>query len=187
MKKRTVAEVMTRDPITISPKTNLLECAKKMVQKNTGSLLIVDKKRLVGFISERDVLWAFVKKSRADLSKISVMEIATKKIATTKPDSTLQETIDKMKKLKFRRLPVVRNKELVGIVTIKDILNFFPEIYPEISELDRVKEESEKLKRIKGFKEKDFTRQGICEECGTTDILYRIDGRLLCESCKDMM
>ncbi|MDO8623356.1 MAG: CBS domain-containing protein [archaeon] len=187
MKKRVVAEVMTRDPLTISPNTSLLECAKKMVQKNTGSFLITEKNRLVGFISERDVLWAFVKKSKEDLSKISVMNIAIKKIATIKPDSTLEETITKMKKLKFRRLPVVQGKELVGMVTIKDILNFFPEIYPELSELDKVKEESEKLKRIKKSKEKEFTKQGICEECGGVDILYRIDGRLLCESCKDMM
>ncbi len=61
-----IANIMTRDPITVKPETNLLECARKMVRKRVGSLLLVDKKRLVGFISQKDILWALIKKTKEE-------------------------------------------------------------------------------------------------------------------------
>ena len=70
MKAIIVADVMTRSPIVIKPETNLLECAKKMVRKRVGSLLIIEKKKLVGFLSRKDILWALIKKSKKD-QKIS--------------------------------------------------------------------------------------------------------------------
>lgn len=185
MKAVLVADVMTRNPITVQPRENLLACAKKMVRKKVGSLLIVDKKRLVGFIDQRDILWALVKKSKEDLSKIRAIDISPKKIATTKPFLTLNEAIQKMKKLKFERLPVIHEKKLVGIITSKDILSFNPEFYPELDELAQVREETKKLKRIKEAKDRKFMHEGICEECGNTDILYRVHGMLICESCKN--
>jgi len=79
MKEVLVADIMTRNPITIQPSENLLTCAKKMVRKKVGSLLIVDKKRLVGFIDQKDILWALIKKSKEDLSKIRAIDICPKK------------------------------------------------------------------------------------------------------------
>ncbi|GAJ23499.1 unnamed protein product, partial [marine sediment metagenome] len=133
-----VTNVMTRDPIVIKPETNLLECAKKMVRKKVGSLLLTNQKRLVGFISEKDILWALIKKSKEDLSKIKAIDISPKKIATIKPTATIQEAIEKMKKVKFERLPVIHDKKLVGMVTAKDILNFHPELYPELEEFAKI-------------------------------------------------
>ena len=177
-----IANIMTRDPIVIKPDTNLFECAKRMVRQRVGSLLLVDKNRLVGFISEKDILWALIKKSKEDLSKIKAIDISPKKIATIKPTSTIQEAITKMKKLKFERLPVIHNGKLVGMVTIKDILNFHPEFYPELEEFAKIREESEKLKIMQNTKKR---RTGVCEECGNFDILSMFNGILLCEDCKN--
>ena len=177
-----VVDIMTREPVTISPNANLLECAKVMVKKNVGSLIIVDKKRLIGFISQGDILWALTKSPRGDLTKIKATDLSPKKTAIIKPDSTVKEAIEKMNRLKFERLPVVRENELVGVITAKDILNFHPEVYPEIEEFAKIREESEKLKRIK---EAEKRREGICEECGNQGILFRYNGMLVCESCRD--
>ena len=180
-----VADIMTREPIIVKPDTNLLECAKKMVRKKVGSLLLVDKNKLVGFIDQKDILWALIKKSKEDLSKIRAIDISPKKIATIKPTHTVRETVQRMKKLKFERLPVIHEGKLVGIVTTKDILTFHPEVYPELEEFAKVREETKKLQRIKKAKNRDFMHEGICEECGNTDILYRVHGMLICESCKN--
>lgn len=182
MKNVLVADIMTREPVTISPNSNLLDCAKKMVKKKVGSLVIVDNKRLVGFLSEWDILWALTKKSHEGLTKIKAIEISPKKIAVIKPDCTIKEAIEKMKKLKFERLPVVHENKLIGMVTAKDILNFHPEFYPEMEEFARIREESEKLKRLKKAEKKS---EGICEECGHEGILFRVNGMLVCESCRD--
>ncbi len=180
-----VANIMTQNPIIVTPDTNLLECAKKMVRKRVGSLLIADKKKLVGFISQKDILWALIKKSKKDLSTIKAIDISPKKIATLNPNMTLKEAIKKMKKSKFERLPVIHDKELVGMVTSKDILNFNPELYPELEELAKIREETKKLKRIKKVQESVSINEGTCEECGNHNLLYRFNGMLICDSCRN--
>ena len=182
MKEILVSDVMTRSPVTIKPDTNLLECARKLVRKRVGSLLIVDKKKLVGFVSQRDILWALIKKSKKDLKEIKAVDISPKKIGTIKPSVSIKETIKRMNKLKFDRLPVVQGRELVGIITAKDVLNFHPEFYPELEEYAKIREEWKKLRRVKKAK---TSSEGICEECGAQDILYRANGMLVCESCRN--
>lgn len=184
MKNILVADIMTREPVTISPDSNLFDCAKKMVKKKVGSIILADKKKLVGFISEWDILWTLTKKSSEGLKKIKATDISPRKIAIIRPNTTINKAIEKMKKLKFERLPVVHKNKLVGVITIKDILNFHPEFYPELDEFAKVREESEKLRRIKKAEKR---REGICEECGNEGILLRVNGMLVCESCKDSM
>jgi len=182
MKNILVGDVMTRDPICVHPSTNLYECAKAMVRKRVGNLLLTEKKHLVGIISRKDILWAIVKKSDNNLKEIEAISISPKKIATIRPDSTINEAVEKMKKFKFRTLPVLKEKELVGLITIRDILNFSPEVYPELEEFAQIREEASKLKNIKKAKE---IREGICEECGNFGFLTRVHGTLLCEGCRE--
>lgn len=188
MERILVADVMTRDPVIAKPEDNLLKCAKKMVRKKVGSLVLVGKgKKLLGFIGQRDILWALIKKSKSDLGNIKAIDISPKKIITIRPKATLEEAISKMKKTKFKRLPVINEGKLVGMITAKDILTFQPEVYPELDELAKIREETAKLKRIKKAKDRAFMHRGICEECGEMGVLYRVNGMLVCESCKDSM
>lgn len=183
MRSILVADVMTREPVTTSPRDNLFDCAKKMVRRKVGSLLLVEGKKLVGFISQKDILWAMIKKSGNDLSSIRAIDISPKKIAVIKPNATIHQAIQKMKKLQFERLPVVENGNLVGVVTVRDVLSFQPDIYPELEEFIQIREEEEKLKRIKS-RDLAVVSDGICEECGKRASLYRSHGMLVCESCR---
>jgi len=183
MKNVLVSDIMTREPVIIKPETNLLECSKIMVKKKIGCLLIVDGKKLVGIISKKDILWALVKKSEEDLSKIRAIDISPRKIATIKPSATVEEAISKMKKLKFQKLPVIQDNNFIGLLTAKDILNFYPEFYKELDEFDQIKEESEKLKRIATRKSKVV--EGMCEECGNYDFLTMVNSVMVCDSCRN--
>ncbi|MEK6913144.1 MAG: CBS domain-containing protein [Nanoarchaeota archaeon] len=183
MKNILVADVMTREVVTVPPSANLFDCAKTMVKKNVTSVIIADRQKLVGFISQTDILWAITKKASIDLSKIRAIDISPKKIAVISPKNTIKEVIAKMNTLKFERLPVVHENKLVGVITAKDVLNVHPEVYPELEEFARIREESEKLGRVKKADIK--IREGICEECGHEGILFRMNGMLVCESCKD--
>ena len=186
MKNIFVSDIMTRNPVVISPEADLLNCSKRMIKKKVGSLILVDKKKVVGFLSMRDILWALVKKSKEDLSKIKAIDISPRRIATIKPSVPIKLAFDKMKNFKFERLPVIHEGELIGIITIKDILSFSPEFYPELEEAREIREEAKKLKRVEKAKHRDFMHDGICEECGNRDILSRFNGMLICESCKNM-
>lgn len=180
-----VADLMTRTPITIGPKKSLHDAAKIMVKKRVGFIPIVDNKKLVGILSQKDILWAILKQPKQDLSKIKVIDISPRKIATIKPSANLKETIEKMKKTKFEKLPVILNGKLVGIITSKDILSFNPAAYPELEEIKQIREESEKLKRIKLAKERKSFYEGVCEECGNFETLFKINGVLMCDSCRN--
>lgn len=184
MEKILVADVMTRDPILVKPETNLFECAKQMVRKRVGFLLLVEKNKLVGVIARKDILWVIVKKPNQDLSKVKAIDVSPRKIATIRPNASIKEALSKMKKFKFDRLPVIQEGELVGIITARDIFNFNPELYPELEEFARIREETQKLKRIKKAKDR---REGVCEDCGKFDVLYSVHGSLICEDCKNSM
>ncbi len=175
---------MTRQPITIKPDINLLECAKKMVKKRVGSLIIVNKKQLMGLIVQHDILWALIKKSKEKLKDIKAIDISPKKIITIRPTATVEEAFNKMKGLKVQRLPVTQEGELVGVLTLRDILNFKPEFYPELEELSQIREEPQKLKRLESREKKVI--EGICEECGHRGFLHKFNGMLVCESCKSL-
>lgn len=183
MDKVLVSDIMTRQITSVSPDTNLLECAKKMVKKKIGSLLIVENKLLKGIITPKDILWAIVKKSKEDLSKIKASDITPRKIIAIKPETSLDEAIKKIKKFKFHRLPVVKNGEVIGLITLRDILNFYPELNTQFKEVESIKEETDKMKRLEEARERVIVRDGICEECGSRDSLYRVNGALMCAYC----
>lgn len=180
-----VSDIMTRDPLTVYPGASLLDCAKVMVRKKVGNLLIVSGKRLVGIISQEDIMWAIVKKPKADLSKIKAIDISPRKIATVKPSYTIKDTIEKMKKLRFERLPVIQKGELIGIISVKDILNFHPEFYPEFKEIEEIREQADKLKRFHDAEKE--RKEGICERCGIEDFLHEFNGMLICGNCLKML
>ena len=187
MKNILVADVMTRDPVAAKPDDSLYDCAKKMVRKKVGALILVEDKKIVGFVSQKDILWAIVKKPNINLKKITANQVSPKRVVTIKSKATLEYAIKIMKKKKFDRLPVVtKDKNLAGIITIKDILSFNPEMYPELEEFAKIREEQEKLKRVEKAKARIIDSEGVCEQCGKVDIVfYKVNGMLICEDCKN--
>lgn len=178
-----VSDIMTRQVISVKPETNLLDCAKVLIKKRVGSLILAEGKKIKGFLSTQDILWAIVKKAKSDLSKIKASDISPRKIITIKPEASLDEAIKKIKKFKFQKLPVIKNGEIIGIISLRDIVTFYPEMNDQFKELEDVKEETDKLKRLEGSRDIIVVRDGICEECGDRGPLYRMNGMLVCASC----
>ncbi len=176
---------MTRKFVHITPDTTLMECAKKMMKSRVGSIVVKEKEKLHGIVTEKDIIWALTKKSK-EFENIPVRDFARKKIITIKPEATLDIALEKMNRMKIRRMPVISNKKVIGYITLKDIVKFMPEIFEETRSFEKLKEETEKSQRslsaIKGN-----SIEAPCEECGNYDILEKIDGRMICESCKDEM
>jgi len=185
MKNVLVADLMTLEPFTISPDLNLLECSRSMIKNKIGILLVVQGERLLGVISRRDILWALVKKSPGELEKIRAIDISPRKIATIRPTASIEEAVIKMNKCGFQKLPVIQDNFLIGLITSKDILKFHPELYKDLDEFDSIREETEKLARLEKAKTRPVVDFGVCEECGAKDVLFRVNGMLICELCRD--
>jgi CBS domain-containing protein len=177
-----VGDIMTREYISVKPDTSLLDCAKTMVKKRVGSLILQEKDVLKGIITEKDIIWALTKKSQKDLSKIKCSDISPRKLTTIKPAADLMTAIKLMQKSKFRRLPVAVEGKLVGLLTLKDILRIEPDLFDIACNrnLFEIKEEKTKLKRKDSPGNSDF---GECEECGNEAMREKVDSRLLCQDC----
>ncbi|MEK6936196.1 MAG: CBS domain-containing protein [Nanoarchaeota archaeon] len=180
-----VGDIMTRNFLFINPEVSVLNAIKLMVKNRVGSVLIVENEILKGILTERDIMWVFTKKnSKTDLAMIKSGDICTRKITTIKPSADVYDAVRLMKKAKFRRLPVTIEKKVIGLLTLKDILKIQPELFEIAREGYVIKEQAEKFKRKQTG---ESFKEGICEECGDFDILYNIDGNLICEECKEKM
>ena len=175
-----VGDLMTRNFIHVSPETNLRECAKTMAKKRVGSLIIKEGDKLKGILTEKDIIWAIVKKSKKDLKNILAKDLMRRKVITIKPGADITDAMARFKKKKIRRLPVVENGKLIGFLTINDILRIDPGLFQMIAETIKIKEETSKLKRSDIEAPR---KQGICEECGDYDILYHDEAQWLCDRC----
>ncbi|MFA5992830.1 MAG: CBS domain-containing protein [Candidatus Pacearchaeota archaeon] len=180
-----VGDVMTRNFVYVSPETSILDCAKKMAKSRVGSLVLKEGDQLKGLITEKDIIWALTKKG-GEIDKIQAKDVATSKAHIIHPEATISEALDKMNKKKLRRMPVVTNNRLIGYVTLKDLVKFMPTIFQETREFEKIREEGEKIQRSKSAMSGIFN-EAPCEECGNYDLLSKIDGRYLCEACRDSM
>lgn len=181
-----VGDIMTREMIAVSPEVSILDCAKIMMKKHVGSLIIKKEGFLKGIITEKDIIWALTKKSKKDLSRVKCSEIMPRKLVTIKPNADLFSALKVMQKSKFRRLPVVVKGRLVGLLTLKDILRIEPALF-EIAgghNFLEIREEDEKFKRKKEPGKFDV---GICEECGEEGLIEDVDGKKMCSSCIEKM
>lgn len=173
-----VSDAMTKKPIVVSPETNLQECAKIMADKHVGALVVQKDGKLSGVITEQDIVRKLVAKGINPL-KEKVEEVMEKKLITIDPDSDIYDALVKMKDLNIRHLPVVSNKKMVGLLTIKDVLKIEPQLFELLVEKFELREESRKpINRI-------IPSEGVCEGCGEYfEKVYDVNGSLLCRECK---
>ena len=181
MRRIAVGDVMTRNFVSIKPTATLYECAKQIVKNKVNTLPIINDKKLIGIINARDIIWAITKKPLLNLKKIRVIEIATRKIAVIKPSMDIIQAFNKMKSFNFKTLPVISRGEMIGMVTLKDILRIEPELYREIGELAHIREEERKLKEANV----EWPLEGFLKNCESFSELLRVEGKLLCYDCRE--
>ena len=185
-----VGDVMTRNFISVNPDMTVSECSKIMISNKVGSLIVKSDGRLDGIMTEGDVIKAIAMKK--DLSKVKAKDIMTTKVVTINPSADMYEALKKMRGKKIRWLPVTVKNKVIGMLTVKDILRIEPSLFDIVSEFTTIREETEKLKTISMRKKRKseaegeiWSKEGECEECGSYNVLYNIDGRFICEDCKD--
>jgi CBS domain-containing protein len=116
----TVKDIMTKEVVTIDPNKSIFEAAELMSTKRLGCLIVVIKAFPVGIITERDIVRRIVAK-RAPLDQ-KVTEVMTKTLITVDPDASLKDAARLMSTNKIRRLPVLKQNKLVGIVVASDFV-----------------------------------------------------------------
>ena len=186
-----VGDVMTRQFVSVSPDIPISECSRIMIANKVGSLIIKSaQQKLEGILTEGDIIKSIA--NSKNLDKIKAKDIMSKKVVTISPSEDMYQALKKMRGKKIRWLPVVANNKVIGMLTVKDILRIEPSLFDIVSEFQPIREEAEKLKAIKERKKRiieagkeETSDEGPCEECETYGPLSKVDGKMLCESCKN--
>jgi CBS domain-containing protein len=114
-----LADVMTKDVLAVAPEDTLGEAAQKMVERDVGSAVVLDFGRLIGILTERDLLRATA--GRTHSSEARVREWMTADPVTATEDTSVEEAARTMLDAGFRHLPVIADGRAVGIVSIRDV------------------------------------------------------------------
>jgi CBS domain-containing protein len=175
-----VKEAMKTNLAMLEATKTVLEAAKLMKKRRIGNVIVVEKKQPIGILTESDILKKVVAEGK-NPKDVLIGKVMSTPIIVIDPYVTLEEANKTMGKCNVRRLPVIENDELIGIITQKDISRMSPilhEISREWYDIS-VRDESHLKKQI-------FS--GKCEDCGTLSAnLKNVEGRLLCDDCIDAL
>jgi CBS domain-containing protein len=114
-----IREVMTPNPRTVSPNDSIQNAACIMRDEDAGAVPVVDNGRAVGIVTDRDIVVRVVAEG-GQLNR-PVRDIVTGNLVSATPDMSTREAAELMSEHQIRRLPVVENERLVGIVSIGDL------------------------------------------------------------------
>lgn len=115
--------VKSQEVVSITPQTTVALAAKTMAAKNIGSVVVMDGEKLAGIFTERDLLNRVVGLG-LNPNQTIVTQVMSKNVATISLDDTVETTFELMEKTKCRRLPITDGKKVVGMVTMRNILEW---------------------------------------------------------------
>ncbi len=107
---------------SVTPQTALLDALKIMAEKNIGALTVLDGDKLVGIISERDMVRKLAKHGMRCEPDMPVKDIMITEVYVVKPEATVDECMQLMTMKHFRHLPVVKDGKLVGLIALGDVV-----------------------------------------------------------------
>ncbi len=111
------------DVLTVDPNATIREAIEKMAEISAGTALIMEKSSVVGIISERDVMRKVLLKGKR-LHEVLVHEIMTTDLITITPDTSLEDCMKLITDKRIRHLPVLRDGNLCGIISIGDVVKY---------------------------------------------------------------
>jgi len=123
-----VMDAMTKSPTKVGPNESIFKCAKKMIESDVGSIIVEDKGKIIGILTEKDFVTRVASK-RLDMDKTKVKDVMSKKLIEISPELDLYDAILFMSREEVRRLPVTKEGRLVGLLTYKDVLKIQPDLY----------------------------------------------------------
>jgi len=131
-----VRDIMSKDVKVVRPDSSVKEVVATMNKFDIGSIVVVQGNRPVGIITERDILRRIVQPCLPP-ETLTARQVMTSPVLTTSETTSIDEAARLMAKEKVKKLPVMANQKLVGIVTLTDIVTKVPNLLSILEELVR--------------------------------------------------
>ncbi len=162
--------------VTATPEATINSIARIMTNNRIGAVVIMEHNKPVGIITGDDVVGAVAKGPSAVHAR--VRPLLNRLFVTVSPDDDILKATKIMIKQGKKRIPVVKDDKLLGIISEKEILLTAPEMLTVLSE--KLKASVERVPR------QDDEISGVCEECEDySEELGSVNGRWLCEECRE--
>lgn len=176
-----VKEIMKKRVITVRPEQTIYDAARIMTNNRVGSAVVIRGEHAVDIVTESDVTTSVAK--GLDPKKVKISDMSVKsfkrrpKLVTAGPEDNVLDVARLMVKNGVKRVPVVKDGKLMGIIADKEILIISPELVEIMSE--RMKA------RVSLVAEPRRTISGICENCGNySDELRHVGDQWVCQDCR---
>ena len=128
--------------ITTSKETKIVDIAHILTKEKIGAIIIIEKEKVIGILSERDIVRAFTQKK--SVRNTQVRELMTKNVITCSLEDNNEDLLTLMVTKKFRHLPVLEKNKLIGIVSIGDLVK------------DRTKRLKKEIDQLKTYVTKSY-------------------------------
>jgi CBS domain-containing protein len=119
---KSLGEIIDGHPLFhVQSSDTVREAVKMMSDKNVGAVAVLDSGRLVGIFSERDLMKRVVA-AGLDPSRTKVAEVMTKELVVGRPEDDINDALQKMHSIGCRHLPIVDSANLIGMISLRDLL-----------------------------------------------------------------
>ena len=109
--------------LTLDADVSVLEAARRMIDENVGSMLVSERGRITGIVTERDYLRRVVLEERGD-RETTVRDIMTSPLIVVSPETSVDECMAIITEQRIRHLPVAESGEVIGMISIGDVVKF---------------------------------------------------------------
>jgi CBS domain-containing protein len=116
----TISDVMTKNPATLDVDASALEAAQAMKAADIGDVVVCDHGRVWGIVTDRDLVVRAMAEG-ASAEEVRLRDVCSHELTTITPDASVDEAVQLMREQALRRLPVVKDQKLVGIVALGDL------------------------------------------------------------------
>ena len=172
-----VKDIMSSPVLSIDIKKTALDAAKLMRKHRKGFLIILEKNRPIGVVSDSDLIDEVICKNRKG-DKIKIQNFMHEPVITVDPDDDILTASRKMKENGVHRLPVVSNGRVAGVISLTDIAKTSPEMLDLLEYRLKMKEQP--------FEIKEKITVGICDSCENYSEDLRPDGEeWICQDCRE--
>ncbi|TAL47865.1 CBS domain-containing protein [archaeon] len=172
----TVKDVMSKPVYTIDANKTAKDAAELMKKTRKGSLIVVKGNHPIGIVTADDLVYKIVSENKKASAKIK--DIASAPLIVANPNESVSDISRKMRQNRVKRLPVVDNGKLVGIVSFTDIATMVPDFADFLEE--RMNMDTGEMQI------REPSTSGICDNCDKySDNLVMANDQWLCEDCRE--
>jgi CBS domain-containing protein len=172
-----VRDIMNSPVVSASPDDTIHDIAKKMKEETIGSIVIMEKDKPVGIVTDWDIVTkAIVNDSKP--SQIKAKDVM-KEIYTIESEESITEAARLLRKHNIKRLGVVYKNRLAGIISSSDVIAVTPDLVEIVSEKAAI------IRGELGIARPASNVSGYCDECSEwSDLLQYDEGTFICEVCR---